>query len=186
LLLVIAEEDRELFNEKFAGHAAILGIQTVLGGAQRGDSVRNALQQVSSDCTMVAIHDAARPCVTNQSIEAVFAKARMTQAAILAVPCSSTLKRVDGQQQIVQTVPRQDLWLAQTPQCFSKQLLIECYESHPNSSAVTDESTLLEECGYPVSVVEDSSMNVKVTSQQDFKFVEMALKSVPQSKPFPF
>jgi 2-C-methyl-D-erythritol 4-phosphate cytidylyltransferase len=186
VIMVIAAEDREVLNEKFAGNAAMLGIQTVIGGAQRADSVRNALAEVQPSCRWVAVHDAARPCLTNVLIDQVFEAVRRTQAAILAVPCHSTIKRVDAKQQISETVPRSGLWLAQTPQCFETQLLKQCYDQHPNPSSVTDESSLVEAAGHSVTVVEGSPLNIKVTTKGDLKFAEAALKASPQSNPFPF
>lgn len=186
IILVISAEDRELFNEKFAGHAAMLGVQTVVGGAERADSVRNALEAVNAKMSFIAVHDAARPCLPSQSIEAVFDAARKTKAAILALPCFATVKRVDANKRIVETVPRDGLWLAQTPQCFDLKLLQQCYAKHPNPSQATDEASLVEHCGHPVTVVEGSPLNIKVTTKSDLKFAELALKALPQAKPFPF
>lgn len=186
LILVIAAEDRELFNEKFAGHAAMLGIETVVGGQQRSDSVRNALAAVKTSCRWVAVHDAARPCVPSGCIDSVFATARRTRAAILATACHSTVKRVDADQRIQETVPRSGLWLAQTPQCFETELLRKCYQEHHDPSSVTDESSLVEACGHQVSVVEGSPLNIKVTTKSDLKFAELAVKALPRNSAFPF
>jgi 2-C-methyl-D-erythritol 4-phosphate cytidylyltransferase len=186
IILVIAQEDRELFNEKFAGHAAMLGVQTVTGGAERADSVRNALEAVSAESRWIAVHDAARPCLPTSSVDSVFDAVRKTKAAILALPCNATVKRVDTKHQIVETVPRDGLWLAQTPQCFEVQLLKQCYSQHSNPSSATDEASLVEQCGHRVTVVEGSPLNIKVTTKGDLKFAELALKALPQPKPFPF
>ena len=185
VLLVIAAEDRELFNETHAGHAAMLGVHTVTGGEQRADSVRHALAAVK-DCRWVAVHDAARPCLDTRSIDAVFDAARKSRAAILAIPCHSTLKRVEANQVISGTVSRTGLWLAQTPQCFETELLRQCFQSHPDPSSVTDEASLVEAAGHPVVVVEGSPLNIKVTTKSDLKFAELALKVLPQPKAFPF
>ena len=186
ILLVIAPEDRQLFNEKFAGHAAMLGLQTVLGGTERADSVRNALKEIRPEMEWVAIHDAARPCIADSLISIVFGAARSSGAAIPAMPCHATLKRVDQNHQIVETVSREGLWLAQTPQCFRTQLLRDCYNSSPNASSATDEASLVEACGHQVRVVEGSPLNIKVTTKSDLKFAELALKALPKSNPFPF
>jgi len=186
LILVIASEDRELFNEKFAGHAALLGIQTVLGGASRAASVYNGLKAVEPQYKWVAVHDAARPCIPRTSVDAVFAAAQETGAAILACQCSSTIKRVDKSQRIVETVPREELWLAQTPQCFETQLLLKGYQDNPDFAHATDEASLVQSIGHAVKVVEGSPLNIKVTTKADLKLVELALKSLPQPKAFPF
>jgi len=186
LILVIAAEDRELFNEKYSGHTALLGIQTVVGGAHRADSVLNGLKVVQPECRWVAVHDAARPCLPRTSVDAVFAAAKESGAAILACPCSSTIKRVDSQKQILETVPRTGLWLAQTPQCFETRLLLESYAKHTDPASATDEACLVEALGHPIRVVEGSLLNIKVTTKSDLKFAELALKSLPQARAFPF
>ena len=186
IILVIAAEDRELFNEKFAGHAAMLGVQTVLGGSHRAASVSNALQHLDGRCPFVAIHDAARPCLASQTVDAVFNACRQTKAAILALPCHATIKRVDAKPEILDTVPRDGLWLAQTPQCFDAKLLQQCYSKHPDPAQATDDAAIVQHFSTPVRVVEGSPLNIKITTQADLKFAELALKALPQSKSFPF
>ncbi len=186
LILVISSDDKDLFREKYAGSAAMLGFQIVVGGSERADSVLNGLRHVRDDLPFVATHDAARPCLANAWLDAVFAAAKRTGAAILATPCHSTLKRVDGQGKIIETVSRQALWLAQTPQVFRTQLLSDAYRAHPQPSAATDEASIVEAFGHPVTVVEGSPLNIKVTTQADLKFAEQALKVLPKANPFPF
>jgi 2-C-methyl-D-erythritol 4-phosphate cytidylyltransferase len=186
VILVIAAEDREMFNDKFAGSAAMLGIQVVLGGAQRADSVLKGLQAVREDIPLVAIHDAARPCIDRASIDAVFAAAEKSGAAILATPCSSTLKRARPDQTIDQTLPREQVWLAQTPQVFRRQLLLDAYAQHPHPASATDDAAIVEASGAAVQLIEGSPLNIKVTTQADMKFAELALRALPKSTPFPF
>ncbi len=186
IILVISPDDREAFAEKFAANAAMLGIQVVNGGTQRSDSVLNGLKHVREDLKWVAVHDAARPCIAEPWIDAVFAKAKATDAAILASPVHSTVKRVNDQSQIIDTVSRDGLWLAHTPQVFRTSLLRDCYASHPSPSTATDEASIVEQSGHPVSVVPCSYLNVKVTTKEDMKFAELALKTLPRANPFPF
>lgn len=186
VILVIAPEDKEVFNEKFAGHAAIMGVRTVVGGKNRAESVWNALQSIKDGSQFVAVHDAARPCISDESIDAVFETTRRTGAAILAERCHSTVKKVDESKKIVETLPREQLWMAQTPQCFDLKNLISCYQQHPDLQFASDEACLLEACGQTVTVVEGNPMNIKVTTQADLRFAEMAIKSSSRSKGFPF
>ncbi len=183
LIMVISPQDRELFNEKFAGNLALMGFQVVLGGEQRADSVLNALKEVRSDIPYVAIHDAARPCIAETWIDAVFEQAQASGAAILATPCHATLKKVNSQKQIEATVPRDHLWLAQTPQVFKTQWLRDAYAKHPNPSQATDEASLVEALGHTVRIVEGSPLNIKVTTKPDLKFAELALKALPKKNP---
>ena len=183
IIMVISPDDREIFVEKFAGNLAMLGAQLVLGGATRAQSVLNGLKEVRADIPFVAIHDAARPCVSEVWIDAVFAKAKLTDAAILAIPCNATLKRVSTDQVIEATVPRERLWLAQTPQVFRTELLRTAYAAHSNPVQATDDASIVEAHGHSVHIVEGSPLNIKVTTKADLKFAELALKSLPKKNP---
>lgn len=187
LIMVIAPEDKQLFNEKFAGAAAMMGMHVVLGGAERADSVLQGLRAVRDEIEWVAIHDAARPCLSAEWIDRVFAAATTSGAAILATPCHATLKRVKGKERTIEeTIPRDHLWLAQTPQVFRKSLLVDAYKNHPAPSQATDDASIVEGTGGVVHVVEGSPLNIKVTTQSDMRFAELSLKALPKSKSFPF
>src|SRR5688572_5158792 len=127
LIVVISPEDREYFDFKFSSNVTILGIDVVEGGAERADSVERALARVKPDCDYVAIHDAARPCLADVWIDRVFEQAEKTGAAILAIPISGTIKRSKDGRTIQESVPREGLWEAQTPQVFRRDLLLEAY-----------------------------------------------------------
>lgn len=181
LILVISPEDREYFNFKFASNAAILGVDVVEGGAERAESVERALARVKSDVTHIAVHDAVRPCLANDWISRVFDEAKKTGAAILALPVSGTLKRVGPKRQIEETVSREHLWEAQTPQVFERALLLEAYAKR-GTFAATDEAQLVERLGRSVSVVPGSPVNIKITTYEDLRLAEQALKALPKPK----
>lgn len=180
-LLVISPEDREAFQSKIGANAALLGIEIVDGGAERTDSVANALARVRADIDFVAIHDAARPCIAEEWIDAVFSAAANTGAAILAAPLSGTLKRVAGDKTIVETVPREGLWEAQTPQVFRRQLLVDAYARRDGRPA-TDDAQLVERLGKKVTVVPCSAMNLKITTKDDLRLAAAILKALPKPK----
>ena len=186
MILVIAGEDREMFNEKYAATAAMLGIQVVLGGSQRAESVLNGLRAVRTDIPLVAIHDAARPCISATWIDSVVAAAEKTGAAILATPCHATLKRARPDRSIEQTLPRESVWLAQTPQVFRRQLLLDAYAQHPQPETATDDAAIVEAFGATVQLVDGSPLNIKVTTQADMKFAQLALQALPKSRAIPF
>jgi 2-C-methyl-D-erythritol 4-phosphate cytidylyltransferase len=142
-LLVIAPEDREHFTEKFGGNAALLGIEVVEGGNERYDSVARALERVKPEAEFIAVHDAARPCLVDEWIDAVFAAAVKSGAAILAAPVTGTLKRVGSDHTVAETVAREGLWEAQTPQVFRRQLLTDAY-ARRGSERATDDAQLVE------------------------------------------
>jgi 2-C-methyl-D-erythritol 4-phosphate cytidylyltransferase len=180
LLLVISPEDREDFNFKFAANAAILGIDVVDGGAERADSIQRALGRVKPDMDFVAIHDAARPCIAGEWITSVFDAAEKSDAAILAIPVSGTLKRVAGNQ-IEETVSRANLWEAQTPQVFRRTLLLEAYAKRGDFVA-TDDAQLVERIGQRVTIVPGSPINLKITTREDLRLAEHALGAMPKPK----
>jgi len=178
-LLVIAPEDREHFAEKFGGNAALLGIEVVEGGNERYDSVARALERVKPEVEFVAVHDAARPCIVDEWIDAVFAAAVKTGAAILAVPVSGTLKRAGSDQTVAETITRENLWEAQTPQVFRRQLLIDAYARRGQEKA-TDDAQLVERLGQKVTLVPCSPMNVKITTKEDLRMAAALLKALPK------
>ncbi len=181
LIVVIAPEDREEFQAKFAANTAILGIDVVEGGQQRSDSVAKALARVRPDIDFIAVHDAARPCLANEWIDQVFAAAETCGAAILAIPVRGTLKRLGRDSVIAETVERQDLWEAQTPQVFRRQLLLDAYAQRGDLAA-TDDAQLVERLGHPVTVVPGSPINLKITTREDLRLAQHALKSLPKPK----
>jgi len=180
LIVVIAPEDREEFLAKFAANTAILGIEVVDGGRHRADSVAKALARVRPDIDFVAVHDAARPCLANVWIDKVFAAAETTGAAMLAIPVRGTLKRVRSGV-VAETVDRQDLWEAQTPQVFRRQLLLDAYAQRGELVA-TDDAFLVERLGHAVTIVEGSPINLKVTTKEDLRLAQQALKALPKPK----
>jgi 2-C-methyl-D-erythritol 4-phosphate cytidylyltransferase len=180
-ILAIAPEDRADFTFKFGANVAILGIEVIDGGAQRSDSVEAALVRVKPEVDFICIHDAARPCLADAWIDEIFAAAEKTGAAILAVPVAGTLKRVGPDRKIVETVSRDGLWEAQTPQVFRRQLLLDAYAKRGGFQA-TDDAQLVERIGHPVTVVPGSPINMKITTKEDQRLAEYALKALPKPK----
>src|SRR5438477_9364069 len=138
-ILVIAKSDQEMFRRRYGANLAFMNVQIADGGSERFESVANALALLKSEAEFVAIHDAVRPCLNEELVDAVFAKAEKTGAALLAIPVTDTLKRIDAQQQVQETVPRQGLWLAQTPQVFRRDWLTDAYAQRgKGSQEITD------------------------------------------------
>lgn len=180
-LLVISAEDREDFDERYGGNAALLGIEVVPGGADRSESVANALARVKPEIEYVAVHDAARPCIAEEWIDAVFDAARKSGAAILAIPVCGTLKRMGPNHSTSETVARNDLWEAQTPQVFRRELLVDAYARRGTFPA-TDDAQLVERLGHKVTLVPGSAMNLKITTRDDLKLAAAVLKVLPKPK----
>ena len=180
IVLIVHPTDQEFVQEQWAGTLAMLGIDWVLGGDQRWESVQRGLERLRPEIEWVAVHDAARPCLTRKAFDSVAQQAIEHGAAILAQPIHGTVKRSDAEGLVVQTVPRDRLWQAQTPQVARRQWLEQAYEKRGNLSP-TDESQLLEHAGYPVRLVEGSPWNIKVTRREDMRFAEIALRAEASS-----
>lgn len=181
LIVIIPAEDREEFQRKFGANLAILGVEVCNGGKERTDSIQNALEMVSPEVDLIAVHDAARPCLADKWLDEVFEVAARDGAAILAEPVSDTLKRVGKGNQIEATIDRQGLWAAQTPQVFRRELLIKAYASRAGTVA-TDDAGLVEQLGEQVTVVHGSPLNLKITTRDDLKLAEHVLKILPRPK----
>ena len=176
--VVISPDDRELFEIRYRAAMVFANAQVVDGGAERFESVANALALVPEDVGLVAVHDAVRPLCTSTQIDAVFTAAAKHGAAMLAVPLADTLKRVDANNRITETVPRADLCCAQTPQVFRRDWLAEAYAKRGQlTQAITDDAQLVEAIGHPVHVVPGSASNFKITTKDDLELAEAIVKS---------
>ena len=183
VFVVIAPEDRELFERRYRPSVAFLNIRVIDGGAERSDSIAKALELVDESCEFVAIHDAARPCLTSEQVDAVFAAAKAHGAALLAVPVADTVKRVDAEKFTTETVPRQDLYLAQTPQVFRRDLILRGYANRARlGAAVTDDTQIVEALGHPCAVVEGTAMNLKITTAADLRLASAVLQALPKPR----
>lgn len=182
-LIVISKDDDELFRRRYQANIAFMNVQLVHGGAERFDSVANALALLKPEAEFVAVHDAVRPCLTEELITAVFNRAEKTGAALLAVPVSDTVKQVDAQQQVQATVSRKGLWLAQTPQVFRRDWLEAAYAERAKlGKEITDDAQLVEAAGHQVHVVDGAPTNIKITTRADLSLAEAILKSRPKPK----
>lgn len=180
-ILILADEDREEFQMKFGANVMIHGVEVVRGGAERADSIASAIEKLRDDVDYVAIHDAARPCIANEWIDAVFQEATKTGAAILATPVAGTLKLSADGKTIDETVSREQLWEAQTPQVFKRDLLLKAYAER-GGFAATDDAQLVERIGHPVAIVPGSPINFKITTKEDLRLASHAVKALPKPR----
>jgi 2-C-methyl-D-erythritol 4-phosphate cytidylyltransferase len=184
IILAIAPEDEERVKLKWGANLSFFGVRICLGGKERFETVAKALAQVRDDIDLVAVHDAARCCITDEWIASVIAKAAETGAAMLASPVTATLKRVtDGI--IVETVDRSCLWEAQTPQVFDRRLLKRAYDNLGNleTGTISDDAMLVEALGHKVHIVEADASNWKVTYPADTAIAEAIIRNRPKPKP---
>lgn len=187
-ILAISPADMSHMKTKFSANLGFMGVKLVEGGAERADTVEKALGAVDDEADLIAIHDAVRPCVTAEWVDAVIAEAAKSGAAILATPVTATLKRVSvgpGAPGIIdETVPRSGLWMAQTPQVFRKDLLRQAYANRGTLAVpITDDAQVVEATGHPVAVVQGDVRNIKVTTKGDITLAGALIRSLPAPKP---
>jgi 2-C-methyl-D-erythritol 4-phosphate cytidylyltransferase len=158
------------------GAGLVKPVQLAAGGQSRQESVCNGLRRVPEDAAFVAIHDAVRPLVSQACIAACIEGARRNGACIAALPAWDTLKQVEADSSIRGTLPRDRIWLAQTPQVFRAELIREAHVAALRSGWTgTDDAELVERIGGRVHVSPGSRMNFKITTPDDLQLAEMLL-----------
>jgi 2-C-methyl-D-erythritol 4-phosphate cytidylyltransferase len=182
IVVAISKQDTEWQSLSISQHPFIHRVE---GGAERAHSVLSALVYLQNKVRpndWVLVHDAARPCVTSRSIETLCARLQNDSVGgILAVPVYDTLKQVDADGSILQTIDRRSLWQAQTPQLFRYQLLYDCLKkSIERNDKVTDEASAVELCGFSPKIVEGRSDNIKITRPDDLGLAEFILHQQEQ------
>ena len=177
IIFVVNEKDRSTVIEKWTDELKAYKVtKVVTGGERRQDSIYNGLSHLDPDTEVILIHDAVRPLVENDEIEAVIKSAEEKGAAIVASPMKLTVKKVDSNLEIVETVPRHDLWMAQTPQGFKRDMLVNAYDKIKDTNEeFTDDAEVVEKAGHTVGIVSGSYDNIKITTREDLKLAELLL-----------
>lgn len=158
-------------------------LQLVVGGARRQDSVANAFAAVGDDVDVVLIHDAARPFVSAELITRSIVAAAEAGAAVVALASRDTVKHASADGHVQMTLPRERIFLAQTPQAFQRRVLKDALALAEQGHDVTDEATLAERAGHPVRLVEGEPSNIKITVPEDIHVAE-ALAASRRATPF--
>lgn len=156
-------------------------VHVVPGGPRRQDSVANAFDAIDQAADVVLVHDAARPFVSGDVISRAIDAASEHGAAVVAVPATDTVKRAapgDGDaRRIVETLPRADIFLAQTPQAFRREVLGAAIALGRSGVEATDEAALAEQAGHPVRIVQGDAHNVKITTPEDLESARTRMAS---------
>jgi 2-C-methyl-D-erythritol 4-phosphate cytidylyltransferase len=169
IFLVVPKEDVEYCQNKILSLLDLKKcINLVHGGAKRQESVYNGLQAIKKNTETVVIHDGARPFIHPEDLKKCILGSKKYGACILATAAIDTLKRVDESDIIVTTLPRENIWLAQTPQAFQYDLIIKAHETARRYGYVgTDDASLVEKLGEDVKVINGSRFNIKITKKED-------------------
>ena len=172
VVVALHPEDTHFASLDVASHPKL---RTVIGGDERVDSVLAALYTCPKDA-IALVHDAARPCLRHSDMDALIARLKAgSVASILARRATDTIKSALGNT-IDNTLPREHIWGAQTPQAARVNTLIDAIEQAMAKTTVTDEASALECCRIPVELVAGSSDNIKITHPEDLALAEFYLQ----------
>jgi 2-C-methyl-D-erythritol 4-phosphate cytidylyltransferase len=178
IIPILAKEDMESCLREIIEKFNITKVKTlVVGGKERQESVSHGLQKLEKNASIVLVHDGVRPFVTQEMIHEVVESARKGECVTVGVPLKDTVKEVDDQGMVRQTLDRSRLWAIQTPQAFPAKVLKHAYEESSRHNAVgTDDAMLVERAGGKVRVIMGSYENIKITTPEDLILAEEILK----------
>lgn len=177
IIPVLSPDEIENFSETLKKFDLKKSKQIVAGGRTRAASVWNGLKAIDEKyAEIIAVHDGARPFVTSLEITRTIEKAKADGAACLVAPVTDTIKRVENGK-IIETIDRNSLRRALTPQAFRFEILRSAFENADLDEAATDECFLVENAGYKISLVEGSPQNIKITHPEDLALAEFLLKN---------
>lgn len=178
IYLILPDEDVKKAPQKILSLYNLTKVKRILsGGERRQDSVKKGVDLVGSDYDLVIIHDGVRPFISPAIINTAIKEAAQYQAVTVGVPVTDTIKKVNGQRCVSETLNRDQLWLTQTPQVFSAPLLKKAYESaYADHYYGTDDAALIERMGEEVIMIMGSYDNIKITTAFDLEWGELILK----------
>lgn len=172
----LREADMPVFRQELEQRGLSDFAHLIAGGAHRQESVYNGFRSLDSGTDIVVVHDGVRPFVEPAMIEAVVDAAAEKGSAIVALPCTDTVKQVE-RQRVVATLAREKIVMVQTPQAFRYDILEEAFErARADHYYASDESCLVERLGYPVTVLLGSERNIKITKPADLPLAELFVR----------
>jgi 2-C-methyl-D-erythritol 4-phosphate cytidylyltransferase len=182
ILPVLPSDHIEIFQDMVKSAGGFTKIACfVVGGEQRQDSVYNGLTRLDPEVQMVVVHDGVRPFVTHDLIRSCIETAWRQGAAVAALSAQETVKLTNKQGWVQETLPRDMIYLAQTPQAFRREILVEAFHRAKNEGYYgTDEASLVERMGIGVKLVAGERWNIKITTPEDFAWAQVYSESKSQ------
>lgn len=180
IVLVVNDDDIEMTKENIVNKYSFTKVSKIIpGGKERQLSVKKGFNSLNSETDLVVIHDAARPFISSNLIKKAVNKAKKNGSAIMAIKTKDTLKQAgENNLEVEKTLPRNNIWRAQTPQVFKYEILLNGYSKIDITKCeLTDESGLAEISGCKVNIVEGSELNIKITTKEDLKLAESIIDS---------
>jgi len=179
VIIAVPPDSQSEVKEMLTSHRLDSSTILVDGGEHRQDSVFNALKLMKGqEVNLVLVHDAVRPFITSELVYSLLKAAEAHGAAIPVVRPKETIKRSFGNGYVENSIPRDSLWIVQTPQAFRYELLYRGFEkAYADKFYGTDEAMLVERLGTKVKIVESTYKNIKITTPEDFELAELWLRS---------
>tara|TARA_Y200000002_G_scaffold70780_1_gene55309 strand:- start:9799 stop:10461 length:663 start_codon:yes stop_codon:yes gene_type:complete len=174
IILVVPVENQKTIEQQVKKKYKSL-VKVIVGGMNRQDSVKNGVMNSSSKTDLVVIHDASRPFITKKLIKDCILACSNSDGAIIALQPFDTIK-YSKSNVVEKTIDREKVWMAQTPQAFIKEKILEAYNNKLDGLIMTDESSMMEGMGYKIKIVRGSENNFKITTDNDWKRAEMVLR----------
>lgn len=186
IILVVPENDLFYVQRELLPPYKLTKIKFVVaGGVERQDSVKNGLNEINDKTDIVVIHDAVRPFIHDKIISAIVSEAKKTGAATIGVRSKDTIKIIKRNNLVSATIPRDNVWLTQTPQAFKYKILKRSYEqAHKDKFYGTDDASLVERIGQKVRMVEGSYDNIKITTPEDIIIAKALMKNKNETKAY--
>jgi 2-C-methyl-D-erythritol 4-phosphate cytidylyltransferase len=178
IFLVVPEGDIPEVRNAIVGRYNLFKVSLIVaGGAERQDSVGNALAHLREEHGIVLVHDGVRPFVSEELIRRVAAVAEADGSVAVGVRVKDSVKEVNSAGWVIKTVTREGLWLTQTPQAFRKPLILAAYErAAADGFCGTDDASLVERMGVPVRMIPGDYDNIKVTTPEDLTLGEAIIR----------
>lgn len=179
ILIVVADNEEKLFKNKVLKEYKIKKpYKLVIGGKTRQASVYNAVKKVDERCTIISVHDGARPLISNKEIVNTVLGAKKFGGCVLGVPVKETVKQADENGFVSGTVERSSLYNIRTPQVFKSEILKDAYKNAEEKGIVgTDDSFLVEQNNVKVKIIKGSYNNIKITTPEDLIYAQEILSS---------
>jgi 2-C-methyl-D-erythritol 4-phosphate cytidylyltransferase len=181
VVLVVPPGDVAFCREHIVEKFGLTKIDKIVpGGKRRQDSVRLGIEATEGKYDLVLIHDGVRPVIEKGLLKRVIEAAMAHRAVIAALPAKETVKEVDDRREVVRTYERDRVWMVQTPQAFRYQDIAKAHEMAVAQGwdEATDDALLVERLGIPITVVEGSESNIKVTTPYDLELARFLLRSM--------
>lgn len=172
IIIASSDESIDQVNKILISLNSQKNIKVVTGSSSRQSSVKNAIDSMSEKTELICIHDAVRPFVTKKLIKKIITNLNDNDALVVAKRSTDTLKII-ADSVIKKTINREEVWSVQTPQVFKRKALINAYSKALKENFTgTDDATLVEKAGYKVKILEDISINIKITNKEDWTIAE--------------